>query len=140
MAGSLKGSPELKARLKAIGKTFQPMGRVWADRTAELTRPSVPSRTGKGRRSVRRKNASTRLASVSAIYYVAILDAGAKAHTIKPRKARMLVFPAGGRTVFARQVHKPQQSGLHFARKAAQRAIRENAFEKTLVDLWNRAA
>lgn len=106
-----------------------------------LSKPSVPiGKTGKGRRSVRVKNASMTRASVSAVYYVAILDKGAKAHTITARRSSSLVFPIGGRTVFAKQVHKPEQRGLHFAKRASERAIRENPLAQTCVDLWNKAA
>lgn len=136
----LRGSREFKARVTAIKQTFKPAGRKWADRTADLIKPSVPTRSGKGRRSVRRRNASMTRATVSAIYYVAILDKGAKAHTIVPRRAPALVFEAGGRTVFSKKVHKPAQRGLRFAERAADRAIKENPLAQTCIDLWNEAA
>lgn len=136
----LRGSREFKARCQAIKQTFKPAGRKWAQRTAELSKPAVPSRTGKGRRSVRVKNASMTRATVSAIYYVAILDKGAKAHTIVPRRASRLVFQAGGQTIFARKVNKPEQRGIHFAERASQRAIREHPLAQTCIDMWNGAA
>ena len=137
---SLRGSAEFKARVTAIKQTFKPAGAKWAKRTAELSKPAVPVKSGKGRRSVRVKNASQRRATVAAIYYVAILDKGAKAHTIRARRSSSLVFQSGGRTVFARKVNKPAQRGMHFAKRAADRAIRENPLAQTCIDLWNEAA
>jgi hypothetical protein len=138
--GNLKGAPELKARLSAIKTTFKPAGRKWAQRTVELVKPTVPERTGKGRRSVRVKNASMKRATVSAVYYVAILDKGAKAHAIRPKRARTLAFDVGGRTVFAKAVHKPEQRGMGFAQRAANRAIRDEPLAAELVRQWNGAA
>ena len=137
---NLRGSREFKARCTAIKQTFKPAGAMWAKRTAELSKPSVPVRSGKGRRSVRVKNANQRRATVSAIYYVAILDKGHKAYTIKPRRSGSLVFDVGGRTIFARQVHKRAATGKQFAKRAADRAIREHPLAQTCIDLWNEAA
>jgi len=140
MASNLRGAPELRARLKAIKQTFKPVGRQWADTTAALIKPQVPERTGKGRRSVRRKNASQTRATVAAIYYVGILDKGAKAHDITPRKAKTLAFQAGGRTVFSKRVHKPASRGRRFAIRASQESLRRHPMAETLIQMWNRAA
>lgn len=138
---TLKGSPQLRARLKAIKTSFKPIGREWADTTAALARPHVPVRTGKGRASVRRKNASQKLASVSARHYVGILDKGAKAHDIVPRRAPALVFKGhGGRTIFSKRVHKPAQRGLGFAKRAATESLRRHPMAETLIRQWNDAA
>ena len=137
---NLQGSSQLKARLTAIKQSFKPIGRQWSDTTAQLIKPQVPERTGKGRRSVRRKNASMKRATVSAIYYVGILDKGAKAHTIEPRKASSLKFQAGGRTVFSKRVHKPATRGRRFAIRAANESLRRNPMAETLIKEWNSAA
>lgn len=140
MATTLKGSPELKARLRAIKQTFKPVGRQWATTTAQLMKPNVPERTGKARRSVRVKNASMKRATVAGIYYASILDKGSKAHDITPRKARALAFKDGQRTVFSRRVHKPAARGMGFAIRASRESIRRHPMADTLVKLWNSAA
>src|SRR5512134_2844121 len=111
--GGLKGTPELRARLRAIKTAFKPIGREWADTTAKLAKASAPVRTGKGKRSIRRKHASMRRASVQAIWYMRFVDRGAKPHIIRPKSlsgsrrggagsARSLRFEAGGRTIFSK--------------------------------------
>ena len=61
---TLKGAPELRRRLKAIRTVFKPVGRAWADDTVRIAKRRVKVRTGKTQRSIRRKNASQRRASV----------------------------------------------------------------------------
>lgn len=137
----LKGAPQLRSRLKAIKVAFKPIGRQWADTTAQMARPHVPVRSGKGRASVRRKNASQTRATVAAIYYVGILDKGAKAHDIVPRGKSALVFKgSSGRTIFSKRVHKPAQRGLHFARRASQDSLRRHPMAEALIKEWNGAA
>ena len=55
---ALKGSPQLRARLKALKTSFKGYGRAWADGTVQEARPRIPVRTGKLRRSVRVRNGS----------------------------------------------------------------------------------
>ena len=139
---NLQGSAQLKARLRAIKQTFRPIGRKWATSTARHARSgaSFTNRSGKGRRSIRVKSASQRRATVVANYYVAILDKGAKAYAIVPKKKPNLVFQAGGRTVFSKKVNKPATRGLGFAMRAAEDAMRDNPMAEELINLWNGAA
>ena len=139
---NLQGSTQLKARLKAIKQTFRPIGRKWATSTARSARlgASFTDRSGKGRKSIRVKSASTKRATVTATYYMAILDKGSKQYTIVPKKKPKLVFQAGGNTVFAKKVTKPAQRGLGYAKRAADKAMRENPMAEELIKLWNSAA
>lgn len=137
---TLKGSAELKARLRAIKVSFKPIGRRWAQATVAEMRPQAPDRTGKGKASIRVKNASMTKATVSAVYYMGILDKGNKAYPIAPRKAKRLVFKVGGQTVFAKKANIPARRGLHFAERAAHEALRQNPMAGELIDAWNRAA
>lgn len=138
---SLKGAPELKARLRALKRAFKPLGRQWATDTAEFSRRYVTIRTGKGRASIRVKNASQTRATVSALWYIGILDQGAKAHIERPRKARALVFKGpAGRTIFTSKVAKPPQKGRGFAARAAQDALRRHPMAESLIAAWNEAA
>lgn len=138
---TLKGGAELKARLRAIKVSFKPIGRRWAQTTVEEMRPQAPDgRTGRGRGSIRVKNASMTRATVSALYYMGILDKGNKAYTVVPKKAKRLVFKVGGQTVFAKKANIPARSGLHFAGRAAQEALRQNPMAAELIKQWNAAA
>ena len=137
---SLKGGPELRARLKAIKLAFKPIGKAWAETTVSEMRPKVPVQTGKGQRSIRVRNVTQKRATVSSIYYMAILDKGSKAHTIVPRKAKTLRFEVGGRTVFARRVNLRARSGMHFAMRAARESLRRHPMAVSLINEWNKAA
>ena len=137
---ALKGSRELRARLKAIRQVFKPAGKDWADATAAEAKRRVPVVTGAVQRSIRRRNASQRKASVVGHYAINFIDAGTKAHDIKPRKMSMLKFESGGRTVFARKVHKRAQPARPFKKVSAEAGLRQTNIIQDLVDLWNRAA
>lgn len=138
---TLVGARELKRRFKAIRTVFKPVGRTWADDTAERARRYVPHRTGKTARSIRRRNASMRLASVQAVYTARMVMAGSKAHTIRPKKMQAVKFSArGGQPVFAKKVAHPGHGGNDFAERAASEALERNPMAQELLDLWNRAA
>lgn len=136
---SLRGAPELRARLKAIRGAFKPVGREWAEETVRLARPHVPVATGKTQRSLRVRNASQRKATVVARFPATFIDRGTKAHDITARRSKALRFQVGGGTVFARKAHKRATSGTHFASRAAKAALRENVSAQVLIQLWNKA-
>jgi hypothetical protein len=139
---ALKGSRELRARLKAIKQVFKPAGKDWADATTAEAKQRLASSssTGKTRASVRRKNASQRKATVVGNYPVNFIDAGAKAHDIKPKKVGVLKFQARGKTVFARKVHKRAQAARPFKKESAQAGLRKVDIIGDLIELWNKAA
>lgn len=139
---SLQGGPELKARLRAIRLTFKQYGRVWNEATAQNMRRSGKwnDRTGRLRRSIRRKSATQRRATVVGHYTANFVDAGSKAHDITARRAPRLIFQAGGRTIFARKVHKQRIAARRFKRPAALEALRQHPMRETMIDLWNKAA
>lgn len=141
MSTSLKGGPELRARLKAIRLTFKDYGRKWADSTADEMRTRVPRRTGRLYKSIRRKSATQRKATVVAHYSANFVDAGTKAHDIRARKGGHLIFQVdGGRTIFARKVHKQRIGPRRFKRASALAAMRRHPPSDELVRLWNDAA
>lgn len=140
MAASLKGSPELRRRLKAIKTVFKPAGRDWADATVGHARRLVRVNTGKTRSSIRRKNASQKKATVVGNYPVNFIDAGAKEHDIRPRTAKALKFTSGGQTYFRPKVHKQRQPAHPFKAEAARRGLEEVNIMRDLIELWNRAA
>ncbi len=137
---SLRGVPELRARIKAVKLTFKPYGRTWADETARIARNSVPVKTGRLKGSIRRRNASQKRATVVGHYTTNFIDAGTKAHDITPKGNGRLIFKAGGRTIFAKKVHKPRTAGNRFKSRSAQAALRRYPIRDTMIKLWNDAA
>jgi len=138
---ALKGGRELRARLNAISESFKPIGRNWADDTARLARARVPVRTGRLRQSIRRRNASKKRATVVAHYTAFFVDKGPKAHDIKARRAKGLVFEGrGGRTIFAKKVRHRGYAGRPFRAQAAREALDRNPAAEEIIRAWNRAA
>lgn len=140
IALTLKGDTELKRRLKAMRLSFKDSGRKWADATVPEAKRRVPIATGETRGSIRRKNASQRLATVVGNYPVNFIDAGVKAHDIKPRRVSTLKFDVGGRTVFAKKVHKRAIAARPFKRAAAEAGLEKVDIIGSIIDGWNRAA
>lgn len=138
---SLKGGPELRARLKAIKQTFKPAGKEWADEVVVLAKGMVPSKTGRLRGSIRRKNATQRKATVAAHYSAFFVDKGTKRHDIHPRRSSSLVFQGrSGNTIFARKVDHPRTSAQPFRDRTAREALRRRPMAAAMIKLWNRAA
>ena len=140
MATTVKGISQLQGRLAAIGETFKPYGKKWADTTADEMRHRVPVRTGRLRDSFKRKSATKKRAVVGGHYTSNFVDAGSKAHDIFPKNAPNLVFQAKGRTIFAKKVHKQRIAARPFKRAAALAAIRKHPLKQELIDQWNKAA
>lgn len=138
---SLKGGTELRRRLRALKLAFKPLGRAWADDFVTLARPQIPAKSGKTRRSVRRRNATQKRATVVASYVAGIIDTGAKPHAIKARRANGLVFEGrGGRTIFAKKVNHPGVRAKPFRKRTALEALRRNPMAEAVVKAWNEAA
>lgn len=136
----LQGGPELQARLRAVKQSFKPIGRVWANETARAARPKVPQRTGRLRRSIKLKSATTRRATVAAHFTASFIEAGTVPHSIAPKRGRMLRFEANGQTVFARRVAHPGSRKQPFYRQAAREGLRKAPIVNTIYDAWNKAA
>lgn len=136
---SLQGAAELRARLKAIRTVFKPVGREWADRVVVLAKERIPERTGKTRASVRRANATQRKARVTANYPVNFIDHGTIAHTVVPKKAKVLRFTVGGQPMFAKKARIPAKAARPFKRQVGQEALRETDILGNLITLWNGA-
>jgi hypothetical protein len=136
---SLRGSPQLRARLRAIGQTFKPLGKAWGEEDVRQNRQDVPKKTGKTAASFRVRNATQRKVVVVGSYVSYFLDHGTKAHSEAPRKANALRFESGGNTIFARKVNKRATSGSHFRQRAAREALRRNPMAAELIRQWNSA-
>jgi hypothetical protein len=137
---SLKGSPQLRARLKAIKTTFKPYGRDWADETVKIAKPMVPHKTGRLRASIRRRNATQRKATVVAHFTAYFIDKGTKRHDITPRKGKALKFNKANRTIFSRKVDHPRTSARPFRERAAREGLRRHPMAAALIKQWNDAA
>ena len=137
---ALKGSPELRARLKAIKLAFKPLGKSWAESTRDEAKRRIRKRTGLTAASIRVRNATQRKATVVGSFKVNFIDAGTREHVITPRRVTRLKFESGGRTIFARRVHHPRTRAYPFKRAAALEGLRENPMAQAVIDEWNRAA
>lgn len=137
----LQGEAELRRRLGAIRKVFKPVAQSWADKDVQQNRNRVPVATGKLKASFIVKSVSTRRAIVKGRYTAYFVDAGPKAHLIKPKRGhRALRFEAGGRTVFTRAAHHRGYRARPFRVRAAQEALRQTPAAEELIKLWNSAA
>lgn len=144
---SLQGTPELRARLRAIKTVFKPVGREWGDRVVVLAKPHIPSRTGKTRASVKRTNSTLKKTRVGAFYPVNFIDAGTKAHDITPKLGKLLAFRVGGvppfnaagKPVFAKKVHTPAKAARPFKKAVGIEALKETDILGQLITLWNGA-
>lgn len=136
---SLKGSAELRARLRSIKQTFKPIGKAWGEEDVRQNRARVKKRTGRTAASFRVRNATQRKTVVVGSFVANFIDAGTKAHDIKAKKAMFLRFDAGGRTIFSKKVHKPRTSAHPFKKAAALEALRRNPMAAELIRQWNQA-
>jgi hypothetical protein len=137
---ALRGSPELRARLKAIKQTFKPLGKSWAIDTRDAARRRVRKRTGATAASFRVRNATQRKAVVVGSYIASFIDAGTKAHDERPKNAKALRFTAHGRTIFSKKVHKRAQGAHPFKKAAALEGLAKNPMAAEVVRQWNQAA
>jgi hypothetical protein len=136
---SVKGTPQLRARMRAIKQTFKPVGKAWATDTVHGAQARVAVRTGATRRSIRIKNASMKRASVQAWWGARFIEGGTKAHDEKPRRKKVMRFEAQG-TIFAKRVHHPATRAQPFLKPAAIAALEKNPMAAELIALWNAAA
>ena len=75
---------------------------------------NAPSKNGDLRRSISyRRTATGFLVGVGAKYGIYV-DQGTKAHTIYPRKAKVLAFQKDGKWVFAKKINHPGTKATHF--------------------------
>ena len=137
---SLQGGPEFRRRLKAIRLTFKVYGKGWADGTAEGMRRRVPVATGRLQKSIRRKSATQRKATVVGHYTANFVDAGSVAHDIDGKPTLIFRVDGGSRTIFARKVHKQRIGARRFKRAAALAELERHPMKQTMIDLWNKAA
>jgi hypothetical protein len=130
----------LRARLKAIRTVFKPVGKSWAEKTRDLARTRVTVRTGKTKATIRVKNASLRKAAVEAKGGARFLEAGTKAHIIRPKRFHALKWNQNGRPMFARKVSHPAIRAKPFLRRSGRDVLAKEDLLQELLKLWNAAA
>jgi hypothetical protein len=126
--------------MRALKLAFKPMGREWGDEYVNVSRPMVPERTGRLRKSIRVKNNTQRKTTISAHFTASFVDAGTIAHNIEPKRGSYLAWNSGGRTIFARKVNHPGQRAKPFRARAAREALRRKPLANKIIEQWNRAA
>lgn len=134
--GKLQGADQLRARLRAIREVFKPIGRDWADETVVLAKAAVPVRTGNLKRSIRRRNASMRKATVVAHFTQYFVDAGTAAHVVRPRRARVL---SDHNNVYGRRASIPRHAPRPFRARVARQALERKPMAQTVIRAWNAA-
>lgn len=147
MSSALKGSPQLKARLKAIAtNTFKPAGRDWADEAVRLGKSRVGSYHMPYSKnvlvpSIRRKSATAKRAVVNASFHAYFIDAGTQGAGRQSRARRAAAQRQ--RTVFSRKARKPHKGGGYRARPfrdwMAAEALRRKPMSEALIKAWNEA-
>lgn len=160
---TLKGGPELRARLDAISRPFPPIAERWVGKALPDMRSDAPSRTGAGRASIRPGVLSLRPGKIviKGDFWLIFMDKGTKAHYIRPQRdsfsrrhwitsvdrsgpekgygnPKWLKFDGGGGTIFARKVHRRRMRPRPFITMAAQNAIKPPMMSDEIIGLWNR--
>jgi len=146
--GNIKGADGLKARLKAVGKSWKPMARKWADTAVDLGHPKLPTRPssmwagdkhdpGRLAGSIRRKSITQRKAEVGAHYTAYFIDAGVKSHSMSRRRKGEGKYERAARTVFAKK--HPGYRARPFRGYIAHESLRKHPMSDTVIELWNKA-
>lgn len=84
----------------------------------------TPVKTGAAKASVQLKRYDDKGAEVSSsLNYTPILEEGSTSHMIVPRNAKVLAFPAGGGTAFARKVMHPGTKPHHMFKRGTDKTV-----------------
>ena len=135
----IQGIRNVERGLKALRQVFKPLGREWADQTAALAKTRVVVRTGRTQKSIRRKNASQKRATVVARYGARYLEGGAPPHTITPKRGKRLAWKDGGAVRFAKKVDHPGMKRKKFLRPSGKEVLDRMDKLKHVIGEWNRA-
>lgn len=130
--GTVRGGPELRARIKAISGVFKPYARKWANEAVVVGKPiaRTPTSTGATAASIRVKSVTQFKAVVGGKFTAYFIDAGAK-YPSRSRKRRNTIFhPKSGFRM------KPRP----FRARMAQEALRRIPPRDEVIRAWNEAA
>ena len=124
----------------ALNRTFSATGRSEGDAAARQVvaraKVLVPVDTGRLRASIRVERRSffglrQRWTVGSDVEYAPMVNDGTKPHIIRPKRAQVLRFKVGGKTVFARVVHHPGTRARPFLDRALQDVARNRGYDIT---------
>ncbi len=150
MSFTIKGIPQLKARLDAITPNPDLMRKLALQAVAEQKR-LVPRKTGNLGRSIGIGRVTpTSAETVAGASYAAAVEFGTRPHIIVPRNRKALRFAAGSRrlsgsprsggaVVFAKRVRHPGTRKQPFMVPGAQKALKDLGVD-AIVKAWNDAA
>jgi hypothetical protein len=148
----LDGLPQLNRRLKAIGMTEGLLKSIQLQAVREA-KELVPRKTGYLARSIGPGSLTRSFAIVHAnAGYAAFVELGTRPHVIRPKRKRVLSWPAagsarlsgrtrnGGTRVFARRVNHPGTKAQPFLVPGARKALSGAGFKNIVTRQWNEAA
>ncbi|MEU2510166.1 HK97 gp10 family phage protein [Streptomyces sp. NPDC007863] len=124
----------------ALNRTFSATSRREGDAAARqvVARAKVlaPVDTGRLRASIRVERRSffglrQRWTVGSDVEYAPMVNDGTKPHIIRPKRAQVLRFKVGGRTVFAKVVHHPGTRPRPFLDRALRDVARSRGYDIT---------
>lgn len=150
---NIKGLRQLLTRFEAI-KPNAGLMRNLALSAIREQKILVPRKTGNlGRSIVLGSVSATRAETKATAKYAAFVERGTRAHVIKPRRAKVLAWPAtsgdarqsgsvrkSGNLRFARRVNHPGSKPKPFMMPGAKRAVEQAGFRGIVIDAWNDAA
>lgn len=137
MKATIKGGPELKARLASVVAARPEMTRAWAHDAAGGMRRDAPRRTGRLASSIVEGEKQGK-GVVRGNWYGIIQDRGTKAYSIEPKKASALRFSYKGRTVFAKKTQRRRLRRRPFITQNAQDALRGLPIAAVIVKAFSR--
>jgi len=132
----LLGASALIGRLRALDRAPTAIGQRWGQRTVQALASHTPVRTGRTRKSYRVVPglSATRIMGSEVAEFI---DAGVKPHRITAARGTTLVFPEGGRTVFAKKVNHPGFGARPFKERSAVEGLHETRMADVVIGLWN---
>jgi len=137
MGARIRDSRTLRLQSPGIKRLAANIGRRWATDTVNIARPRIRVASGRTRATLRVSSVDERRAEVSVRYIERFVEATTKAHVITARRKKALAFQGGGRTVFAKKVHRRRREGTPVLRPAGRAALRANPISPELLRLWN---
>jgi hypothetical protein len=149
----VEGTKQLQARLKAVEKAPKPLMRTLGLTAVREQKKLVARKTGNTGRTIRLSSVTRDSATTTVGGAGAFLEYGTKPHIIRPRRARVLAFPAsgtartlggrarkGGRMAFAKMVRHPGTKPQPFMVPGALRALQSVGIAAKIIDAWNKGA
>lgn len=154
MSYTLKGLPELRARIKAITPNSPDLMRSLAVIVTAEAKYLVPRRTGNLGRSIQIGYVTRNSAQVKATAnYAGYVEFGTRPHIIRPRNAKALRFAPGAGSrlsgtprrnahniIFAKKVRHPGTRPRPFMEPAVRIAAKAAGLAAQIIKHWNDAA